>query len=344
MSAPKRLCDTAGMDRDRWLECRMHGPKGDIEYTIGGSDVSIIFGENPWTTPLELWRIKKGLMKPDQSGNEDQKEMGHMLEPIVAHWYGKKSDNLVIPDTGLYQHADYPYALANLDYRMQEPGGTKGVLECKTTNYHKAEDWSNDAVPYYYELQVRFYLAVMDLEIADICCLWGTNPAKDMATRRITRDSVKEAMIFERLDAFISSLRTSTPPSMADVNPKQALAALARIYGASKSGSPTIEFSTKQERSLRRIAALQAENTKHREIINNNEKEIIAHSVRIAEIMRDNEHGVLLTPADKIFVDYVTRTTHRPDSEKLRKDYPAIFDHVVKETQSRKIRVSVQAV
>ena len=64
MAAPILLCDTTGMSNDRWLECRMHGPKGDIPYTIGGSDVAAIFGVSPWTTPLELWMIKKGRMKP----------------------------------------------------------------------------------------------------------------------------------------------------------------------------------------------------------------------------------------------------------------------------------------
>ena len=41
MAAPILLCDTTGMSNDRWLECRMHGPKGDIPYTIGGSDVAV---------------------------------------------------------------------------------------------------------------------------------------------------------------------------------------------------------------------------------------------------------------------------------------------------------------
>ena len=36
MAAPILLCDTAGMDNDRWLECRMHGPDGKIPYTVGG--------------------------------------------------------------------------------------------------------------------------------------------------------------------------------------------------------------------------------------------------------------------------------------------------------------------
>ena len=136
---PTLLCDTAGMTREHWLECRMHGPDGDIPYTIGGSDVAAVLGVSPWVTPLELWRIKKGLMQPDDTANAAAKAMGLLMEPIVAQCYAKATGNTVIEDTGLYQHADYPYALANLDYRLEE-NGRQGVLECKTTTYHKASD------------------------------------------------------------------------------------------------------------------------------------------------------------------------------------------------------------
>jgi len=112
----------------------MHGPKGDIPYTIGGSDVAAIFGVSPWTTPLELWMIKKGRMKPKPKDNADQLEMGHLLEPIAAHWYAKKSGNYVYQDTGLYQHADHPYALANFDRRYERVSdGEPGILECSAT-------------------------------------------------------------------------------------------------------------------------------------------------------------------------------------------------------------------
>ena len=37
---PNLLCDTAGMTRVQWLDCRMHGPDGDIPYTLGGSDAA----------------------------------------------------------------------------------------------------------------------------------------------------------------------------------------------------------------------------------------------------------------------------------------------------------------
>ena len=83
MSAPIALCDTAGMTNERWLECRAHGPKGTIPYTVGGSDVAAIFGVSPWTTPLELWMIKKGRMYAPIKANLDQL----MMHP--AFWNAK---------------------------------------------------------------------------------------------------------------------------------------------------------------------------------------------------------------------------------------------------------------
>jgi len=342
MSAPKFLCDTKNMPRERWLECRAHGPNGEIEYTIGGSDVSVVFGENPWASPLELWRIKKGLLRPNDTDNVNQKEMGHIMEPVVAHWYAALTGNKVIEDTGLYQHAEYPYALANLDYRIKDSPGTDGILECKTTSWHKAGDWADGAVPAHYELQVRFYMAVMDVEYGDIACLWGTNPETDMAICRLHRDRDTEDIIFERLDAFINSLRSNTPPNMSGVAPKLAMEALARIYGASKPALPTIEFGKKHERALRRIAELQADNTKYDRKVRENEKEITALSIKIAEIMGNHEHGILETDDDKFAVSFISKTTRRVDSDLLKKSYPDIYPVVLKPSISRKVKVEIQ--
>lgn len=342
MAAPKLLCHTKGMSRERWLECRAHGPDDDIEFTVGGSDVSTVFGENPWTTPLELYQMKKGLLKPDDTSNANQKEMGHLMEPIVAHWYGKLTGNAVIEDTGLYQHASHPYALANLDYRTREASGAKGILECKTTSWHKAGDWADGAIPHYYELQVRFYMAVMDLDYTDIACLWGTNPELDMAIRRVHRDHDIEAMIFEKLDEFIERLRIGSPPTMAGVNPEQAMKALAKVYGASQPGQPTIEFGKKHEKALRRIAVLQADKIDLDRRIKENEKEVTALSVKIAEMMGTHEHGALETAADKLVVDFVTKFTRRVDSDLLKKSNPHVYEAVLKTCSSRKVKVAVQ--
>ena len=257
MAAPKILCDTAGMDRKTWLAVRAHGPDGSIPITIGGSDVAAIFGISPWKTPLDLWLEKSGKLLPNESENIWQKEMGHLLEPVVAQMYAFRTGHRVIPDTYLYQHALYPWALANVDYSMEDKDTKEaGGLECKTTTYHNADEWTDDKVPMHYEYQCRFYMGVRDLPFWDIACMWG-NGEKDFPIRRIYRDFAIEEMIFETIAAFIQSIHNNQPPSMADVAPALAMKSLARIYAAGTLAAPTIEFGRKHERPIRRIAALQ---------------------------------------------------------------------------------------
>lgn len=343
MAQPILLCDCAGMDNDRWLECRAHGPNGDIEYTVGGSDVATIFGVSPWTTPLELWMIKKGRATAKQKPNSLQLEMGHLLEPIAAHFYAVKTGNTVIDDTCMYQHADHPYALADFDRRfLRKADGEPGILECKSCTCHKAGDWADGAYPLYYELQLRYYLAVADVQIGAFSTIWGNNPANDMAMPELERDQAKEDMIFERLDEWIWSLRNDKPPTMADVTPKLALESLGRIYGASQKGLPTIEFPKKYEKSLRGIAELQGINTQLQAQIKKNEEAINAYSVRIAELMKKHEHGVLEATKDKLLVDFVTTTTRRVNSAFLKKNYPTVYQEALKPSESRKVKVTIQ--
>ncbi len=343
MSAPIILCDTAGMSNERWLECRAHGPKGDIPYTVGGSDVAAIFGVSPWVTPLELWKIKKGEIKTPPKMNPDQLEMGHLLEPIAAYWYEKKTGDTVINDTNMYQHADFPFALADFDRRfIRKEDGEPGILECKSCSYHKASAWADDQYPLYYELQLRFYLAVADVNIGAFSAIWGNNPENDLALPKLERDKAKEDMIFDRLERWIWSLENDKPPTMADIAPKLALESLAKIYGASNPALPTVEFPMKYEKHLRRILSLQDEIGVHNAEIKRIQKEIEAHSVRIAEVMKAHEHGILTTTTDRVLIDFVTKTSTRTDTTALKKKYPLIADEFQSSSQSRNIKVSVQ--
>ena len=87
---------------------------------------------------------------------------------------------------------------------------------------------------------------------------------------------------------------------------------------------------------------LQAENAGLNAKIKENEKEIIAHSVRIAELMKAHEHGVLTTTKDKLLVDFATRTTRRVNSDYLKKNHPSIYQDALSVSESRKVKVSIQ--
>ena len=66
--------------------------------------------------------------------------------------------------------------------------------------------------------------------------------------------------------------------------------------------------------------------------------------MRIAEIMKQHEHGVLNTAKDKLLIDFVTRTTRRPDSKVLKEKYPAAYADVLKTSESRKVKVRIEPV
>ncbi len=342
MAEPNILCDTKGMTRERWLECRKHGPKGDIPYTVGGSDVAAIFGLSPWMTPLELWMAKKDRIKFFPKLNEDQLEMGHLLEPIVAHMFAKKTGYTVKDDTFMYQHADYPYALADVDRVYYVPGSPdERILECKSTSYHKAKAWADGMYPIYYDLQLRFYLSVKDRRHGAFGALWGNNPDNDFACPEIERDRAKEDIIFEKLDWWIWSLKNDKPPSVRDCNPKIALDALAKVYKDNPL-LPTIEFSNKFEPNMRAILDLEGKVAEHRAEVKKLEEEIERRSIVIAEAMKEHQRGVLETTDDKLLIDYVTKTSKRVDTAKLKKDHTAIYESILKTSESRKVKISVQ--
>ena len=66
--------------------------------------------------------------------------------------------------------------------------------------------------------------------------------------------------------------------------------------------------------------------------------------MRNAEFMKSHEHGVLTTTSDKLLIDFVTKRSKRPDAKVLKDKYPAVYADVLKESQSRKVKVSVQPI
>lgn len=68
-------------DRAEWLEYRKDG--------IGSSEVATILGLNPWETPYQLWRRKKGLDAPRDE--TFAMKAGHYLEDAVSQFWADES-------------------------------------------------------------------------------------------------------------------------------------------------------------------------------------------------------------------------------------------------------------
>lgn len=144
-------------DRNEWLEYRKTG--------IGSSEISTIVGLNPWETPYQLWRRKKGL---DEAKTENfAMKAGHYLEDAVSQFWADETGLQIIKSSAgdwlirdnereylqvspdrTYWLADKPHSKAN-----------KGILECKTTQMTiDPED-----LPKHWFCQVQYQLGVAGL-------------------------------------------------------------------------------------------------------------------------------------------------------------------------------------
>lgn len=153
---PLVLVETADLSEEDWLDYRRRG--------IGGSDVSAIFGTSPFRTARDLYYDKLNIASvEDDEGNWVAMEMGHLLEPLVAKIFERKTGYRVYQIKKMFQHPQYPWMLADVDYFVELPDGTTAILEIKTTNYNARDNWwmnGKETVPVYYESQGRHYMAV----------------------------------------------------------------------------------------------------------------------------------------------------------------------------------------
>lgn len=205
---PLVLVETADLSEEDWLDYRRRG--------IGGSDVSAIFGTSPFRTARDLYYDKLNIASvEDDEGNWVAMEMGHLLEPLVAKIFERKTGYRVYQIKKMFQHPQYPWMLADVDYFVELPDGTTAILEIKTTNYNARDNWwmnGKETVPVYYESQGRHYMAVTDIDRCFFCCLYGNNE-EEVIIREVKRDFEYEAeMVFLEQYFWENHVQRHVPP------------------------------------------------------------------------------------------------------------------------------------
>lgn len=116
-----------GRDRAGWLRRRQDG--------IGGSDAAAILGVSPWSSALEVYVDKVGLVGDDDGGSEYAR-WGRKLEPIVLEEFRARTGRPVKREGRLLRSRRRPWQLTTLDARQHRPGTSgPGLLEVKTTMF-----------------------------------------------------------------------------------------------------------------------------------------------------------------------------------------------------------------
>lgn len=164
--APEPVVVGAGLGRDAWLDARRKG--------IGGSDAAAIAGLDKWRSPFEVYLDKIGELPDREMG--DAAYWGTVLEPLIADRFAAEHPDLtVLPSPGIVASPDRPWQLANVDRLLAASPDARphAVLEVKTTNQYKADEWAGEQIPDRTALQLAHYMDVYDLREAWAAVLIG---------------------------------------------------------------------------------------------------------------------------------------------------------------------------
>ena len=333
------VVDTADLSREDWLAYRRLG--------IGGSDVAAIMGISPFATIRDLYNEKVGVQPAitEEEGNWVAKEVGHRLEDLVAEIFSRKTGLFVFPVRKMFRHPLHPFMLADVDFFIRFPDGSFGILECKTCNYNARGKWDEEAVPPNYVLQVRHYLAVMNLNVAYIACLYG-NQENEFFIRRIDRDPMEEDEIIGQETYFWQEYVEKRVEPPYSGKPDLILTSIRRYAGYADKNLPEIELSNLESKDLEHYLTLSEEKSR----LELRKKEIEAQqrelSIPFIEKMGAGCKAVLQSGGSRYQITYnPTRRTQigKDQMEKLKIQHPDVFEEYAKTTESRTFRIKKEA-
>lgn len=208
-----RKIATTSEREQAWLNHRAMG--------VGGSDMSAILGISSYATPLDVWLSKTGRNNPEKKDSWAIRK-GNRLEGELRQWFKDTHQDMECYDgTNLsLASRQYPHMLASLDGYLYDPSTESfGVLECKTANSYRAQDWrdeeGNPRIPDYYLVQVQHYLAVTGWQ-------WGYVIADTSGVEpliiRFERDEEDIAVIVKAATEFWRFVESGEMPALSNAD------------------------------------------------------------------------------------------------------------------------------
>lgn len=333
---------------------RYYGLDGSITpFAIGGSDIAAIYGESPWTTPLDLYYSKtKKKIAIKQDENSEAKQTGNRAEEYVMGLYEIITGNNARPNYDQARHPDpkYCHCVANVDGFVYDNNlGQRGLYEGKTTStlrFDAIKEWKKGIIPRYYDLQVRFYMEIWDIDFTDVCCAWGLRPS-EAAVVRVERDRALGEAILEDAEMFVEMALMGREPSLSSVkNSELVHKSITRIYGHANPKKPTVKFGKDMEETIKSIMEIDKQIKVIKEKRNMADKEIrdqekIRTSLLapIVTKLKTATRGELITNGETYEIIYEAPNRLLLNKELLQTKYPEIYEEVYEPSQNRTVTI-----
>lgn len=332
---PVKLVDITTLTNEQWLQWRLKG--------LGGSDVASALGMSPYKTARDLYHNKVGI--DPVIGDEDKSitfEIGHLLEDVVAEIFAKKTGFTVYEDHWMYQHPLFPFLIADVDRFIDLPNGKRGILECKTAHPDMRFAWANGAVPRHYEMQVKHYMSVMNIDAAYIACLFS-NREDDFVWRKIERDLDEEESTIQQLGHFWHEFVEKHMEPPLGEKPDQVLESLRRFYGHADFSASVVVLDRKYIPALLQIQTIKEQKQQVDALVRNLDSQLKSLYVPIVDLMGAACEAVCKDGKAVYQIKYEPKyrtAVSKNNLSKLEAQHPDIYAEYVETTESRCFKLS----
>lgn len=202
--------------REEWLQAR--GKR------IGGSDSSAIIGLNPYMDNVELWKIKTGLIVPEDISDEPYVKYGTKAEHLLRELFRMDYPQYEVfyEENNMFINNKYPFAHSSLDGWIRDEKGRFGIWEAKTTNILQSmqkEKWK-DKMPDNYFCQMVHNIAVTEAEFGHMTALlkyeFDGQVYQQIKNYHIERLEVQDDCIYlmEKESEFWQNVKTGKQPAL----------------------------------------------------------------------------------------------------------------------------------
>lgn len=126
---------------------------------IGGSDCAAILGESNYSTPLQIYLRKKGILPPIE--DNPILDFGHYFEPQLAAHFEQETGFKTRRVNQPFTHTKHEFLKANIDRQVLAGKGldSTAVLELKTTTSQRMKSLDGE-LPREWYIQVIWYLGI----------------------------------------------------------------------------------------------------------------------------------------------------------------------------------------
>ena len=149
---------------------------------MGSTDVVEACGLAPWkgSGPMRVYCEKLGIKPPDDAeeiDDEDPRDWGHVMEPVIADWYARRRTVTLIRGAKQPSH-DYPWLWATLDRKVTDMPLLVEIKNVGSPPFYR--HWNvadQDGIPNYVRAQVTIAMRCTGIYETDIvACIGGRPP------------------------------------------------------------------------------------------------------------------------------------------------------------------------